>query len=256
MKEIINIKDLYFSFDDNELFNDLNVSIKSKRWLTIVGPNGSGKSTLVKLIDGVYNYQGMIDLKEKKMGVIYDYLNIQFECSSVLEELNSKKENLNYTEEEFIKKRDKLITAFSLKKVLDYNPNNLPNSYKVLINLSLVLMEEPKLIILDDTLDILDNIQKDKVLRVLKSFYKRGTTIISITHNIENSLIGDDILLLADGKVQIYTKKEEFFEKEKELKKYGIQIPFIVDLSHKLKYYDMVNDTYFDMEKLVDEVWK
>lgn len=257
MSGVINIKNLSFSYGDNKIFDKLDLSIKTKKWLTIIGKNGSGKSTLMKLIVNKYPYDGNISVdKQNKIGIVYNCSDLHFIVNTVDEELLLSKKNLDISSEEFNIRKEKIITSLNLSKLLNLKPNELSNSNKVLVSLTSILLSEPDILILDGTLEALDCFYKNKVIKILKYYYRRGMTIISVSHNAEDTLIGDDIMLLDSGSVILYENKTEFYKNEKILKKYGIELPFIVDLSLKLKYYNMVDKLYFNMEELVDAIWK
>lgn len=258
MCNLINIKNLSFSYGKKKIFENLNLTIKSNSWLTVIGPNGSGKSTLAKLIVDTYPYNGIIEIKndENKIGIVYASSDLNFFTDTVDKEISMSRKNLDISISEFNEKKNKIINLLNLEKVIDCKPSELSNSFKVLVSFASILVYEPKILILDGTLDELDYMQKKKVIKILKSYYKKGMTIINITQDIENTLIGNDILLIADKKVIFYDNKEKFFEEEKMIKQYGINLPFVVDLSLKLKYYDMVDKLYYNMKDLVDAVWK
>ena len=252
----IEITDLCFSNQDRKIFEHFNLSIESQKWLTIVGPNGSGKSMLAKLIVGSYEYTGTIKIAEEEIGIVYASSDLNFILDKVSDELDQYKKQSNLSDCEYNIKKDKIISLFGLKPLLNCKPFELSNSYRVLISLASILIYEPKILILDGTLDYLDNIQKEKVMKILKNYQKKGMTIINITNDIEQSLIGDEILLLYNGQVKLYKDKKSFFDDEKLLKKYGINLPFIIPLSNKLKYYNMVSKNYYSIDELVDDLWK
>ena len=79
---------------------------------------------------------------------------------------------------------------------------------------------------------------------------------INITHDIDESLYGDDILLIDKGHVIIHDTNQNVYKHEKELKSMDYDLPFMVDLSNKLSYYDLVDDFVFDMNEMVDLLWK
>ena len=63
-----------------------------------------------------------------------------------------------------------------------------------------------------------------------------GLTVINITHNSEELLYGTDIVILNKGKIVDNGETKEVLRHEKSFKKNGLELPFVVDLSYKLKY--------------------
>ena len=65
MNDLIIIKDLTFCYDKEYIFSRFNLNIKENSWVTLVGPNGSGKSTLIKILLGLYKFDGYISICQK-----------------------------------------------------------------------------------------------------------------------------------------------------------------------------------------------
>ena len=132
----------------------------------------------------------------------------------------------------------------------------LSGGEKQLVCLGCALVGNPKLVILDEAMSMLDMVSRVKVLSFLDRLNREsGVTIINVTLDIEDSVYGDDILLLDKG-IVVHDTKENVYRREKVLKKYGFDLPFMVDLSNRLSYYDLVDDFVFDMNKMVDVLWK
>ena len=256
MSNIISIKDLCFSYDENKIFNNLNLDIKDKKWLTIIGPTGSGKTTLSKIISGDLDYTGKIELMKNKVGVIYPIIDEKYLFEKVDNQLDLYKKEMKISSDEFKKNKDEIIEYFNLKEILQSKISELSYSTQILVNIVSVLLYEPEILILDGILTSLDYSQRKNLIKLLKKKNKDGMVIINITKNIEDALLGDDILLLSDGNIEFYDDKKKFFANDEIIKKNDIKLPFIVELSQKLKYYDMIEDTYFKMEDMVDAIWK
>ncbi len=267
MSSIIKIDNLSFSYEDKKIFKNLNLEIENNKWLTVIGSNGSGKSTLVSLILGLKEYEGKIEvdsfdvaknkkLIRKKIGVVFDDPDNQIIHDIVDDELSFSLQNFGLSISEIDEKKEKIVNVLGIKKILLLKPSDLSGGEKCLSVLAAALIKEPSIIILDEALEMLDNVQKNKVVKLLKNKLKNGATIINITQNIEDSLIGDDVLLLDHGKVILYENKHTFFNHDDVIKKYNLELPFVVDLSIKLQYYGLVNKIYLDMEELVNEIWK
>ncbi len=77
-----------------------------------------------------------------------------------------------------------------------------------------------------------------------------------VTNNLEDTLVANRVILLNDGKVILDDDLDNFYENEKILNDNGFNLPFIVDLSLKLKLYNSVDKIYFNQRKLVDDLWK
>ena len=110
-----------------------------------------------------------------------------------------------------------------------------------------------KVFVFMNVLTYLDNDFKERLIRYLKLGNRR---IINYTTNIEETLLLDYIVVIHEDKVIMEGKKELVLQEEKILKKLGFNLPFIIELSNGLKYYGLVNKTYFNDKELVDDLWK
>lgn len=270
MENILVIKDLTFKYNDNNsLFENFNLMIKKGTWTTIVGPNGGGKSTLVRILVGLLKAEGQIivnnvlknedNLKQirRMIGVIFEYPDNTFVAETVMDEMAFALENLELNKCEI---KEKIIEVGQYLKITDLfekNPFELSGGQKQLIALASILVLEPKILVLDEAINRIDYVERENILNILTKLNKeKGITIINITHDVEEAIYGHDVILLDKGKIILNGKKKEVFKEEKIFTRMGLDIPFMADLSLKLMYYDLVDDIVFDMDKMVNLLWK
>ena len=120
---------------------------------------------------------------------------------------------------------------------------------KILASLS----TNTKIYVFMNVLTYLDKEFKERLIKYLKLGNKR---IINYTTEIEETLLLDYVIVIHENKVIMEGKKELVLQEEKILKKLGFNLPFVVELSNGLKYYGLVNKTYFNNKELVDDLWK
>lgn len=257
---IISIKNLNFKYKNKIIFEKLNLNIKKNSITTIIGKNGSGKSTLVKLLTGIipsdnikYNDE-ILNKKNvfKKIGVVSDVLENEFIGKTVKEYLNMTLLNMEYNKKKIKKRLEYIIDKLGLYEVINENPNNLSNSKKQLVSLAGALIYEPEVLILDNALAYFDS--KDEILKLLLEL-KENMTIIHITQDIEDTLISDQVVII-DKKVILKGNKEKIYKEEKTLNNLGYKLPFMVELSNRLQFYNLIDETMYDMQKMVDTLWK
>jgi len=266
MKNIIEIEGLNFSYKDKVIFENLSLSIKEETHTTIIGLNGCGKTTLIKLIIGLLKGNSVImceglpvtefhlNTLRKDIGVVYE--NNNFVNETVMDEIAFTLENLNFPKEQIQKKIINISNKLKIKNILENNPFNISNENKYLVSLAASLVIDPKILIIDNGFNNLSPQKTKLVLDLLNKYKQKGMTIINFTSNIEETLYGDEIILLNNKKALLKGKKEEFFKNEELLEKVGVGFPFIVSLSNKLKFYELTKITYFDEEKMVNDLWK
>lgn len=269
MDNIIAIKNLNFSYGDKVIFKDFNLDIEKGKFIHIVGSNGSGKSTLVKVLVGLLKPEGYINIYRmnlcednlmdirRNVGVVFENPENTFVAETVLDEIVFPLENLDYAKSTIKKKIDKVLEYLPIEELLEKNPHYLSGGEKQLIGLASALITEPKILILDDAISMLDGITKNKILKLLKRLNnEKKITIINVTHDMEETTYGDEIVVLDKGKLVLSGDKLEVYKEEKKLKRLGLDLPFMVDLSNKLSYYGLVDKTILDMNEMVNHLWK
>lgn len=153
-----------------------------------------------------------------------------------------------------IKKIDNLL---NLENIKNKKYEELSKSEKSKVGLLEYFLKQPKILILDDALSNLNNNEKSKILKFLKHECDlKKTTIISFPSDSEEILYADYIYFLQDKKIIETNSLEESFRCGNLFKETNQNLPFIVDLSIKLGYYDLVNKIYNKEERLIDDLWK
>ena len=77
-----------------------------------------------------------------------------------------------------------------------------------------------------------------------------------MTNDVEDTLLADNIVIISEGKVLLEGSKRKVLERVEFFEKNNMSLPFVVSLSNKLKFYELINKIYFDEKKLVDDLWK
>ena len=264
MVDIIKIKDLVYRYDNTLIFDHFNANIKNNKLTTIVGLNGSGKTTLVKILCGLYKFDGyinidgiklekdrLIDIK-MKLGIVLKANNHFFVAETVIDELAFMLENLCYPKKDIEKEINRVSKLLNIKKILSANPNSLNTEDKTLVSLACALITNPKIIVIDESLDVND--QKKFILEKLK--HQKNLTIINTASNLDDIFISDEVIILKDGKNYMQGTPKEILNNEQKLKKTNLKLPFILDLSKKLQFYKLINQDFYDMKELINNLWK
>ena len=181
--------------------------------------------------------------------------------------LHTSKGNYNVDMLEFINNNCEVIVKTSRTdindiplKILDsYNcleltdKKELTNTDEIKINILKSLCSEKEVIVFYDILNYIDNELKDKLM---KELIKQDKTIINYTTEIEETLYLDYLIIVHENKVIMEGQTKEVLNEEKIIKKLGFNMPLITELSSGLKYYSVVNKKYYDIESLVEDLWK
>lgn len=268
MPSIIQIKELNFSYDKKQIFNNLSLDIETGTFTTIMGPSGCGKTTLAKIMIGMINSKCFVknndlfinskNIKEirKSTGYLVENPSSLFMFDNVLDSMKFILKDYGYTEDIIDMRIKQVCAGLKISHLLDCKPSRLSAGEYQLVSLATTLAHNPKLIIIDDGLSMIDSIKREEIFEILKQLNNNGTTIINFTHDSEELLYGTDIIIINDNKILLKEKKENAFYDSNIYVKSKIVLPFIIDLSLKLKYYKAIDKLYFDSKKLVDDLWK
>ena len=85
---------------------------------------------------------------------------------------------------------------------------------------------------------------------------KNGLTIVLFTSDLNSVINSDYLYLLEDFKIKVGGKPLELLCDDQIFYQSNLEVPFMSDLSTKLKMYDLIDNLYLNMEELVDKIWK
>ena len=253
----ISVKHLSYSYvrESEDVVNDVSFDIEEGTYVTIVGPNGSGKSTLARLLIGLLKKNsGDIFILDKELnkeninsirkdvGIIFQNPDNQFIGATVEDDIAFGLENRQVGREEM---RD-IVKSFSEKvgmsSFLKSEPSNLSGGQKQRVAIAGVLALNPKGKV--ETLQLINEIRKENP----------SLTVVSITHDIEEAYLSDQVIVLKDGKVIASGKPEDIFKDEKSLEEMHLTVPFLYKVKNRMKElgYDVKNIN--SLEEAVDEL--
>lgn len=238
-------------------FKNLNLEINNKDFITIIGSSASGKTTLVNfLAKRITNDNVIIDYQQDEISVIFDDIESNFIYDTVIENLVFPLENLNYQRNEIENKINNIVDYLKIKDLINSNINTLSGGEKELIAIAIALITEPKLLILDEPFIMLDSIQKERIFKLLKKINRElKTTIIYLTNDTESIVYGKTIGVISNKQI-VTGNLKDILKNEKLFKSSNQKLPFMADLSLKLKYYDLIDDIILNESKMVDALWK
>ncbi|UVD81450.1 energy-coupling factor transporter ATPase [Mycoplasma iguanae] len=266
---MIKVKNLTFKYSgesDYKALDNLNIHFKPSSYIAILGHNGSGKSTLSKLlvgiltptegeieIDGIImNQKNMIEIR-KRIGIIFQNPDNQFVGSTVEDDIAFGLENKNMSQAEMHEKVQQLAKKVGMLEHLDREPYNLSGGQKQRIAIASTLALDPKIIIFDEVTSMLDPQGKADVISIIKEIQqKRDKTLISITHDMDEAILADQVLVLANGKLVAFGSPKDILKDKKIIDIAKIDSPFIYKLSEQI---NGIDPTYNE-DELVAQICK
>ncbi len=208
----VSVKNLTKSFGDLKVLDDVSFDVKKGEFLCIVGPTGCGKTTFLNSLTKLYQIDSgeiLVDgeaINLKKHNIAYI-----FQEYSTMEWLNVQ-QNIEYGlkikkyPEELIKQRvDNVINIVGLDKYRLFYPKQLSASMLQRVVIARAFAVEPELLLMDEPYGQLDLSLKYKLEDELINLWQQtGTTVIFITHNIEEAVyLSDRIMVLTNKPTKI-----------------------------------------------------
>lgn len=269
MSNILEIKNLNYKYDKTTIFKNFNLTVKENSYIGIVGNNTSGKTTLTKLIAGIlpskdsiiigYSYVNDKRFQDhsKELGIVFGNSLNHFLFEDVYKEMAFPLENLNMEPKQIEKKILELASLFDISKLLDKKTSDLTNSEKQELLLVISLLHEPKILVLDNAFSMMNKKTKEKMKKALTDYKsKYSLTIILMSTNLEDALDTDYLYILNKGNIVVEGLPNVVVKEDTLLNRLGISLPFMVDLSLKLEFYELIDHVEMDINRLVNDLWK
>lgn len=269
MSNILEINNLNYKYGKTTVFKDFCLSVEEGSYIGVAGSNASGKTTLIKLISGIlpscdsimvgYSYvnSNRIHDHSRDFGVVFGQNLNCFLFDDVYKEMAFPLENLNLDVSEIEKTILDTASSFKISKLLDKKIIDLTNSEKQQLLIAIATLHKPKILLLDSAFTMMDRKTKKQIKEALINYKKRfNITIIETTSNLEDVVDCDYLYVIGNGGILIEGKPLVVFREDSLLTRIGLSLPFMVDLSLKLEFYELLDHIETDVYRMVDDLWK
>lgn len=256
MAELLVINKLNFG----DTFKNFNISFPKEKLIYFSGKNNCGKTTLLRTIDRKIYTNNNIFINEKEINEydIRDYYNrVQVLIPNEIVFINNTvEEEIAFYNKDLIDEKE-LIKNLKLTKYKKTQISNLDTKNKIKLQLLLSLLKKPKLLLLDDIMSYFNKEEVEQLNKLFKDYIKKNkTTIIITTINLENTINSDYLIIIDDNKIILEGKPLEILGNDNIINKVGLDLPFMIDLTTKLKDYTLVKEIEIDKDKLINKLWK
>ncbi|WP_039766563.1 energy-coupling factor transporter ATPase [Caldicellulosiruptor sp. F32] len=249
--KFINVNFSYTSSDGKKTpaLIDINLEIEKGEFVSILGLNGSGKSTLAKLINGLLipekgdvlvdgmNTKDVSQIWEirRKCGYIFQNPDNQLVASVVEEDVAFGPENLGFEREEIIRAVNEALETVEMIEYRNHATYKLSGGQKQRVAIAGILAMRPECIILDEPTSMLDpKGRKEVISTILRLNREEKKTIVLVTHNIDEMIYSNKVVVLENGKIKYIGTPKELLKLDW-FYEMGFDMPQILKLSYELK---------------------
>ena len=213
-KKIIEIKNVSKSFGDKDVLKDINLYINKGEFLTLLGPSGCGKTTLLRMIAGFLQPDsGSILLDGKDLQGTSPYerpLNTVFQRYALFPHLDVY-DNIAFglklkkvPQDEIDKRVRRVLKLVAMSDYEDRDVETLSGGQQQRIAIARAIVNQPKVLLLDEPLAALDlKMRKDMQIELKEMHKQLGITFIYVTHDQEEALtLSDTVVVMNEGRIQ------------------------------------------------------
>ena len=274
----VEFKNICFSYIEKEqkekdkyFIDNLNLNIKENSFLALLGKNGSGKSTLIKLMFGIEKtLSGNINIFNKSINKepyeIYKIASLVFQnpdeqivADTVELDIAFAMENYSISSKDMNKKIDEVLDIVDLKNKRKDYIHSLSGGEKQRLCIASSLVLNPKILVLDEPTSMLDIENRNNIIELLKKIHSKGTTIIIVTHHINEIEYCDNVVFMNEGNIDFCGYRNEFIKrliKSEEFHNLNLPVNFQIAYElYKNKNISIENEI-FDYKKICEKVWK
>lgn len=246
------------------ILDNINIKFKKNKINLISGSNKSGKTTFIKILGGIINSSDSVfynnkDISKCSSKVLSNDIatildNYEYIFATMNQELAYIIDLIDIDDKVLNERLIELLDMFNLADYLYKDINLLSDNVKIKFMLVSKLLSNPKILILDNVLDKIEINDSLNIINILKQI--DNLTIIISSNNLELSVCCDYLYIFDNGKLILSGSRNSVLSNDSILNKIGLNLPFMADLSIKLKYYNLLYDIEFNMDRMIDILWK
>ena len=223
MGNIIELKDIHVSFDNEVILDHFNLSIKDKEFVTLLGPSGCGKTTTLRTIAGfVQPSAGHVLFEGKDISKLPPHkrqVNTVFQRYALFPHYNVF-DNIAFglrisktPEKEIADRVHEMLALVNLKGYEKRNVTSLSGGQQQRVAIARALVNNPKVLLLDEPLGALDlKLRKGMQNELLRIQRQMGITFVYVTHDQEEALtMSDTVVVMKDGLIQQIGTPEDIY---------------------------------------------
>lgn len=252
MPQIV-LKGVSYAYPIKEGYNvkalkNVSLVINKGEFVALAGMNGSGKSTLAKLLNGLYTptdgevlIDGLSTADEanifeirKKAGMVFQNPDNQMVATIIEDDVAFGPENIGIPREEIIERVEAALDAVGMSEYRTRTASKLSGGQKQRIAIAGVLAMRPDILIFDESTSMLDPNGRKDIMDIARKLNNEGITVVNITHNMDEAVLADRLIVLRKGRIAMDGTPKEVFASG-QLEACGLTLPPVTQLSNALR---------------------
>ncbi len=246
---IAHLQDVEYSYLEagNPALRGVSLDVRRGEWLALLGGNGSGKSTLAKHLNALLapmqgacficgrdsrDEANLWDIR-KTVSMVFQNPENQIVSTVVEDDTAFGPENLGLSPGEIRLRVDRALKIAGLWDKAEVASYTLSGGQKQRLAIAGAIAMDTPCIVLDEPTAMLDPQGRKEVMDLLKSLHEKGTTIVHITHRLDEIVDASRAVVLDRGLIAWEGSPEELFARE-ELGSWGLELPPLVSLWRSL----------------------
>lgn len=191
---MINVKGLKVNYGSLQVLDNINIEVGKGETVAIVGPTGSGKTTLIKVLAGLINYQGIVEIDGKLVKNPRKDVAVIFQETNLLPWYTVRQNvqlalKLNSPNHADLRKVDETLERVGLKDFGNYYPLQLSGGMKQKAALARALVTEPQVLLLDEPFSALDALTRERIQDMIMNIWSQlKFTMLIVTHSVEEAV--------------------------------------------------------------------
>ncbi|MHB8732321.1 MAG: energy-coupling factor transporter ATPase [bacterium] len=227
----------------------VSLRIEPGEYVAVVGPNGSGKSTLARQLNALLRpVSGRVlvaglDTRDpahtrairSTVGMVFQHPESQMVATIVEEDVAFGPENLGVPHAELRVRVREALELVGMWGARDRPPHLLSAGQKQRVAIASVLAMRPACLVLDEATSMLDPEGREAVAAIIAELRRRGTTVVAITHLMNEAARADRIIALAGGTVLLEGPPRAVFARADVLRDVGLDLPPVTAVALRVR---------------------
>lgn len=245
---MIHINNLSYSYPDGtQVLDSISLDIRKGEFIAIAGKNGSGKSTLLRHMNGLLlptegsvivnemdttDPSSILDIRQIA-GMVFQDPQSQFIGMTLEEDVAFGPENLGLAQEDIRDRVDRALQDVGMQEYKNHTSRSLSGGQKQKVALASVLAMEPEIVLFDEVTSMLDPMSRKDILDLILQLHEKGTTVVYITHRLEELVHADRLLVMENGSIT-HNGNPRIILSQMDSMNFGFELPPIIELAKRL----------------------